>query len=202
MFAANTRGSGQGSTCNRCGKSHSGECWKFQKCNRFGHQTQYYFSKDSPSGSGKPNTGCFECGNMGHYRKDCLKLRNQNVKGRAFEINAKKARKDSSVVTGMFLINRHYAYVLFDTGADLSFVSKQFEPFLCIEPNKLDTRYSIELANGKTIETSEVVRNCSILLANHTFSIDLLPVELGSFDVVVGMDRYPRIRTKSFAQKS
>ncbi|XP_076927538.1 uncharacterized protein LOC143591119 [Bidens hawaiensis] len=38
------------------------------------------------------------------------------------------------------------------------------------------------------IETHEVVRNCSILLANHTFSIDLLPVKLGSFDVVVGMD--------------
>ncbi|XP_076941201.1 uncharacterized protein LOC143610679 [Bidens hawaiensis] len=125
---------------------------------------------------------------MGHNQKYCPKLRNQNAKGRAFEINAKKARKDSSVVTCMFLINRHYAYVLFDTRANLSFVSKQVEPFLGIESNKLDTKYSIELANGKTIETSEVVRNCSILLANHTFSIDLLPVELGSFDVVVGMD--------------
>ncbi|XP_076914344.1 uncharacterized protein LOC143573318 [Bidens hawaiensis] len=38
------------------------------------------------------------------------------------------------------------------------------------------------------IETSRLVRNCSILLANHTFGIDLLPVELGSFDIVVGMD--------------
>ncbi|XP_076932849.1 uncharacterized protein LOC143595474 [Bidens hawaiensis] len=88
----------------------------------------------------------------------------------------------------MFLINRHYAYVLFNTGADLSFISKQFEPLLGIEPKKLDSKYSIELANRKTIETGEVVRNCSILLENHTFSIDLLPVELGSFDVVVGMD--------------
>ncbi|XP_076925546.1 uncharacterized protein LOC143588429 [Bidens hawaiensis] len=188
MFAASARGSGHESTCKRFGKSHNGECWRCQKCNRFGHQTQYCFSKDSPSGSGKPNTGCFECGNMGHYRKECPKLRNQNVKGRAFEINAKKARKDSSVVTGMFLINRRYAYVLFDTGADLSFVSKQFEPFLGIEPNKLDTKYSIELSNGKMIETSKVVRNCSIRLTNHTFSIDLLPVELGSFDILVGMD--------------
>ncbi|XP_076960683.1 uncharacterized protein LOC143637119 [Bidens hawaiensis] len=125
---------------------------------------------------------------MGHFRKDCPKIRNQNVKGRAFELNAKKAKKDFSVVTGMFLINNNYAYVLFDTGADLSFVSKQFEPLLGIESRKLDTKYSIELANGKLIETGEVVPNCNLLLENHPFDIDLLPVDLGSFDVFVGMD--------------
>ncbi|XP_076956876.1 uncharacterized protein LOC143632188 [Bidens hawaiensis] len=103
-------------------------------------------------------------------------------------MNAKKARKDSSVVTGTFLVNNHYAYVLFDTGADLSFVSDQFEPLLGIEPSKLDNNYSIELAKGKLIETSKIVRNCNILLENLRFPIDLLPVELGSFDIVVGMD--------------
>ncbi|XP_076916280.1 uncharacterized protein LOC143575933 [Bidens hawaiensis] len=103
-------------------------------------------------------------------------------------MNAKKARKDSSVVTGTFLVDNHYDYVLFDTGADLSFFSNQFEPLLGIKPTKLDNSYSIELANGKLIETSEVVRNCNILLENHRFPIDLLPLELGSFDIVVGMD--------------
>ncbi|XP_076949775.1 uncharacterized protein LOC143622547 [Bidens hawaiensis] len=103
-------------------------------------------------------------------------------------MDAKKARKDSSVVTGTFLLNNNYAYVLFDTGADLSFVSKQFEPLLGVETSKLDTKYSIELANRKLIETNEVARNCNILLANHKFNINLLPVELGGFDIVVGMD--------------
>ncbi|XP_076924653.1 uncharacterized protein LOC143587172 [Bidens hawaiensis] len=131
---------------------------------------------------------------MGHFRKDCPKLRNQNVKGRAFELNAKKAKKDSSVVTGMFLINNNYAYVLFDTGADLSFVSKQFEPLLGIESSKLDTKYSIELANRKLAETGEVVRNCNLLLENHLFDIDLLPVDLGSFDIFVGMDWLTNLR--------
>ncbi|XP_076882945.1 uncharacterized protein LOC143531561 [Bidens hawaiensis] len=132
--------------------------------------------------------GCFECGVIRHFRNECPKLKGQNTRGEAFEMNAKKARKDSSLVTGTFLVNNHYAYVLFDTGADLSFVSNQFEPLLGIEPSKLDSNYSIELAKGNLIETSKIVRNCNILLENHRFSIDLLHVELGSFDIVVGMD--------------
>ncbi|XP_076955790.1 uncharacterized protein LOC143630750 [Bidens hawaiensis] len=103
-------------------------------------------------------------------------------------MNARKARKDSSVVTGTFLVNDHYAYVLFDTGADFSFVSKKFESLLNIKPSKLENKYSIELANGKLIKTGEIIRNCSIQLKNKKFKIDLLPVELGSFDIVVGMD--------------
>ncbi|XP_076908882.1 uncharacterized protein LOC143565936 [Bidens hawaiensis] len=103
-------------------------------------------------------------------------------------MNAKKSRKDSYVVTGRFLVNNHYAYVLSDTGADLSFVSNQFEPLLGIKPSKLDNSYSIELPNGKLIETSEVVHECNILLEKHKFPIDILPVGLVSFDIVVGMD--------------
>ncbi|XP_076934013.1 uncharacterized protein LOC143600119 [Bidens hawaiensis] len=112
--------------------------------------------KNSATPTGSRTSGCFECSVIGHFRNDCPKLKIQNTKGKAFEMNAKKARKDSSVVTGTFLVNNHYAYVL--------------------------------LANGKLIETSKIVRNCNILLENHRFPIDLLLVELGSFDIVVGMD--------------
>ncbi|XP_076935399.1 uncharacterized protein LOC143602037 [Bidens hawaiensis] len=97
-------------------------------------------------------------------------------------MNATKALKDSSVVTGTFLVNNHYAFVLFD------FVSNQFKPLLGIKPSKLDISFSIELANWKLIETSEVVHNFKILLENHKFSIDLLPIELGVFNIVVGME--------------
>ena len=41
-------------------------------------------------------------------------------------IGAGDARKDPNVVTGTFLLNNHYASILFDTGADLSFVSTEF----------------------------------------------------------------------------
>ncbi|XP_022024572.1 uncharacterized protein LOC110924906 [Helianthus annuus] len=160
-----------------------------KKCNRCGrtrHATRECYAKSTVEGT--RIEGCFQCGEQGHFKKDYPKAGGQNARGRAFELNAGKARDDPAVVTGMFMINNHSAFVLFDTGADLSFVSKNFEPFLCSPTSKLNKKYSIELANGKLIETSEVVRDCSILLGDHKFSIDLLPVELGSFVVVVAMD--------------
>ncbi|XP_022027627.1 uncharacterized protein LOC110928877 [Helianthus annuus] len=167
-------------------KTHGDEQGKCATCGRTGHVTQECYAKNTSEGD--KLEGCYECGEQGHFKRDCPKAKGQNARGRAFELNTGKARDDPAVVTGTFLINNHSAFVLFDTRADLSFVLKNFEPFLCSPTSKLSKKYSIELANGKLIETSEVVRNCSIRLDDYSFSIYLLPVELGSFDVVVGMD--------------
>ncbi|XP_022032496.1 uncharacterized protein LOC110933590 [Helianthus annuus] len=166
-------------------KTNEDEQKKCARCGRTGHVTHECYAKSTSDGT--KLEGCFQCGEQGHFKRDCPKAKGQNARGRAFELNAGKAHDDPSVVTGMFFINNHSAFVLFNTGADLSFVSKNFEPFLCSPTTKLSKKYSIELANGKLIETNEVVRGCCIQLDDHSFSIDLFPVELGSFDVVVGM---------------
>ncbi|GJV07230.1 hypothetical protein Tco_1344886, partial [Tanacetum coccineum] len=60
---------------------------------------------------------------------------------------------------------------------------------LYIHPSyTLDTNYNVELADGKSLTTNTILRGCTINLQNHLFKIDLLPIELGSFDVIVGMD--------------
>ncbi|GJT14007.1 putative reverse transcriptase domain-containing protein [Tanacetum coccineum] len=51
-----------------------------------------------------------------------------------------------------------------------------------------DTSYAIELADGRISETNIVLRGCTLGLLGHPFDIDLMPVELGSFDVIIGMD--------------
>ncbi|GJV67183.1 putative reverse transcriptase domain-containing protein [Tanacetum coccineum] len=93
-----------------------------------------------------------------------------------------------NVVTGTFLLNDHYACILFDSGAEKSFVSFAFTPFIDIAPTALNTSYEVELADGKVVSTNTVLRSCTLVLLNHVFKIDLLPTRLGSFDVIVGMD--------------
>ncbi|GKD22242.1 putative reverse transcriptase domain-containing protein, partial [Tanacetum coccineum] len=44
------------------------------------------------------------------------------------------------------------------------------------------------LADGKVVSTNTVLQGCTLVLLNHVFKIDLLPTQLGSFDVIVGMD--------------
>ncbi|GJV14819.1 putative reverse transcriptase domain-containing protein, partial [Tanacetum coccineum] len=107
---------------------------------------------------------------------------------RVYSLCAEAAVKDNNVVNGMFLINNVYASVLFDTGADRSFVSYAFSKYIDIPHTTLDTNYSAELADGKSLTTNTILSGCTLNLQNYLFKIDLLPIKLGSFDVIIGMD--------------
>nr|GEW08779.1 hypothetical protein [Tanacetum cinerariifolium] len=53
---------------------------------------------------------------------------------------------------------------------------------------RLDTSYEVELADGMVASTNTVLKGCTINLVNHLFKIDLMPIELGTFNVIIGMD--------------
>ncbi|GKD59804.1 putative reverse transcriptase domain-containing protein [Tanacetum coccineum] len=148
---------------------------------------------------------CYECGRPRHVKRDCLKLRNQNhgnrvgnktgnktgnneATARAYAIGGGGANPDSNIVTGTFLLNNCYASMLFDSGADRSFVSSTFSALLNVALSTLDTSYAVELADGIIYEMNIILRGCTLRLLGHPFDIDLMRVELGSLDVIIGMD--------------
>ncbi|GJR98607.1 putative reverse transcriptase domain-containing protein [Tanacetum coccineum] len=57
-----------------------------------------------------------------------------------------------------------------------------------IVPTPLDNSYDVELADGKIVRIYTIIRGCTLNFLDHPFNIDLMPVELGSFDVIIGMD--------------
>ncbi|GKB41319.1 putative reverse transcriptase domain-containing protein [Tanacetum coccineum] len=141
--------------------------------------------------------GCYECGAQGHFKRECPKLKNNNhgnqggngnAPAKVYVMGNAGKKPDSNVVTSTFLLNNRYAFILFDTGADRSFVSTAFSSLIDITPTTLDYYYDVELANGKIIGINTIIRGCTLNLLNHPFNIDLMPVELGSFDVIIGMD--------------
>ncbi|GKC53068.1 reverse transcriptase domain-containing protein [Tanacetum coccineum] len=131
---------------------------------------------------------CHACGEKGHYANQCRKTTNNNAQGRAYMLRDRNAHQDPNVVTGMFLLNQHLARVLFDSGADKSFVSISLASMLNIPPITIDTFYNIEMADGNLVSTNTVIQGCTLTLLNQPFEIDLMPIKLGSFDVVIGMD--------------
>ncbi|GKB24027.1 reverse transcriptase domain-containing protein [Tanacetum coccineum] len=177
--------------CKKCTLHHIGPCTvKCNTCNKVGHLTKNYRNKGPATGSNllPVTVTCHACGEKGHYANQCRKTTNNNAQGRAYMLRDRNAHQDPNVVTGMFLLNQHLARVLFDSGADKSFVSISLASMLNIPPITIDTFYNIEMADGNLVSTNTVIQGCTLTLLNQPFKIDLMPIKLGSFDVVIGMD--------------
>nr|GEU64402.1 putative reverse transcriptase domain-containing protein [Tanacetum cinerariifolium] len=105
--------------------------------------------------------GCFECGVPGHFKRDSLNLKD----------------KDRGNV------NAHgWVYVVGNAEKKRN-ASR--------DPNSnvvIGNSYDVELADGKIVGADTITRGCTINFLNHSFNIDLMPVELGSFDVIISMD--------------
>nr|GEU33181.1 reverse transcriptase domain-containing protein [Tanacetum cinerariifolium] len=121
------------------------------------------------------------------FQNQCPKA-NNNAHERAYLLRDKNAHQDPNVVTGTFILNQHLARVLFNSGADKSFVSISLASMLNIPPITLDTTYNIEMADGNLVGTNTVIQGCTLVLLNQSFKIDLMPIKFGSFNVVIAMD--------------
>ncbi|GKD73632.1 putative reverse transcriptase domain-containing protein [Tanacetum coccineum] len=128
---------------------------------------------------------------QGHTRNRCpRKVKKEEVGevlGRAYAIKDAEPQ-GPNMVTGTFLLNNLYAFVLFDLGSDRSFMDTRFSSMLNINPVKIRASYEVELADGRVVSTNTVLKGCTLNLVNHVFEIDLMPIELGTFDVIINMD--------------
>ncbi|GJT05698.1 putative reverse transcriptase domain-containing protein [Tanacetum coccineum] len=189
--------------CKKCTLDHTGPCTvKCQTYNKVGHLTKNCRNKGPATGSNLQPVlvTCHACGEKGHYRNQYPKA-NNSAHRRAYLLSNKNAHQDSNVVTSTLLLNQHLAKVLFDSGADKSFVSISFASMLNIPPITLDTTYDIEMANGNLVGTNTVIQGCTLISLNQPFEIDIMPIKLGSFDIVIGMDWLSKYHARIICDK-
>nr|GFA88953.1 hypothetical protein [Tanacetum cinerariifolium] len=156
--------------CTKCQRHHNGPCTeKCHKCNKVGHFASYY------KGSGNTNVanaqrdsketpkgnGCFECGASRHFKRDYPKLRNKN-------------RENRNAQGWVYAVGNAEKNGNAPMNPDLNVIT--------------GSSYDVELADGKIVEIDTIIQGCTLNFLNHPFNIDLMHVELGSFDVIIGMD--------------
>ncbi|GKF36973.1 reverse transcriptase domain-containing protein, partial [Tanacetum coccineum] len=193
-------------SCTKCNYHHKGPCApRCNKCKTIGHLVRDCRSS-GPNGNNN-NRGnfettqnaitCYECSVQGHFKKEYPKLRNGNrgnqrgngnAPAKVYVVGNAGTNLDSNVITSMFILNDRYASILFDTYVDRSFVSTTFSSLIDITPTTLDHYYDVELANEKIIRIKTIIRGCTLNFLDHPFNINLMAVELGIFDVIIGMD--------------
>ncbi|GKC85460.1 putative reverse transcriptase domain-containing protein [Tanacetum coccineum] len=103
---------------------------------------------------------------IGHFKREYPKLKNNNqgnqggngnALAKVYAVGCTGTSPDSNIITGMFLLNNRYASILFDTGANRSFVSTAFSSQIDITPTILDHYYDVELANGRIISFNVII---------------------------------------------
>ncbi|GJS10993.1 putative reverse transcriptase domain-containing protein [Tanacetum coccineum] len=110
---------------------------------------------------------CHKCGKVGHKARYC---------------------KEKNIATGANALPILTCYDCGEQGSERSFVDTRFSSMLNIDPVKIRASYEVELADGRVVSTNTVLKGCTLNLVNHILEIDLMPIELGTFDIIIGMD--------------
>ncbi|KAI3698239.1 hypothetical protein L6452_31352 [Arctium lappa] len=192
-FNNNQRGNGprrDSPWCSRCRSKHTGPCNSGSspcfKCGKLG----YRFNECTIKGR-----VCFECKESGHIRSECPKVKTNFSGGnkvdapkttwRAFQMTTEEANASTDVVSGTFLLNSVPTRILFNSGASFSFVSSSFCPKLSMPTTSLEDALVVELDDGDQVVVRDILRNCKLKIEGREFPIDLMPMVIGGFDVVV-----------------
>ncbi|GKE72571.1 putative reverse transcriptase domain-containing protein, partial [Tanacetum coccineum] len=135
----------------------------------------------------------FKCGDPNHLANNELcpekkKQDGRNASGYVYAVKDVDQAQGPNVVTDTFLLNNRYFSMLFDSGSDKSFINVSLIHLFDNEPERISASYEVELADGRIASTNTVLKGCTLNIVNHLFKIDLMPIELGAFDVIIGMD--------------
>lgn len=152
---------------------------------------------------------CFKCGQVGHLLKDCPKRttpttvfsglvkkparsrrgrKDQKCQGWAFALVPGKWEVTKNVMLGILSVCGHLAHVLIDSRSTHSFAALHFAVKLASTPEPVGYILSVSFLSGNSILSTDVYKSCTISLKGKTLYVDLIPLCIGNFDMILGMD--------------
>ncbi|GJS14303.1 putative reverse transcriptase domain-containing protein [Tanacetum coccineum] len=165
-----------------------------RNCRKRGHKAKICHRGGVATGANtEPIKVCYKCRDPNHLANSDLcperkKQGGRNASGHVYAMKDAEQAQGPNMVTGTFLLNNRYFSMLFDSGSDKSFINASVTHLFDIEPERISASYEVELADRRIVSTNTVLKGCTLNPVNHLFKIDLMPIELGTFDVIIGMD--------------
>lgn len=139
---------------------------------------------------------CFYCNGEGHRSYSCpknpdaIKANSSGstpLRTRVYNMTETEEGSDADVIAGTILVNSFPAYVLFDTGATVSFVSSSFVEKAKLPPS-VSVKSMISLPNGEKISCHRAFRSVPVVIDGVEMTANLKEFPMDEFDVIFGMD--------------
>ncbi|KAL8108992.1 hypothetical protein AgCh_025186 [Apium graveolens] len=146
---------------------------------------------------------CFSYGKVGHIARNCKSVTQGNAgrsmsqgpttstaRARTFKMTKKSPVHDSDVVADTLSLNSVHVNILFDLGASKSFISLNCVNKMQLKLEDLEEPLTIEVANKDKVPVGQFCPRCSLEISGYMFPVDLIPFELGDFDIILGCEAY------------
>nr|GEX48249.1 hypothetical protein [Tanacetum cinerariifolium] len=134
------------------------------------------YSKCNYHHDGQCAPKCHKCNRVGHLACNCRSAANANTANNQKGTGAGNPAGNGNAPAKVYAVGHP------GTNPDSNVVTVHY--------------YDVELANGRIIRLNTIIRGFTLNFLNHPFNIDLMPVELGSFDVIIGMDWLAKYQAK------
>ncbi|XP_074305788.1 uncharacterized protein LOC141641009 [Silene latifolia] len=111
----------------------------------------------------------------------------QKSSGKLFIMGKQEGENDAHVVTDTFIVHNMPSFVLFDSGATHSFVSRSRALAMDLGEYEL-VKDSVLIPSGKSVSCSSLYRGVYMLVEEAYLPVNLLEFLMDGFEVVVGRD--------------
>ncbi|XP_050238154.1 uncharacterized protein LOC126687641 [Mercurialis annua] len=110
------------------------------------------------------------------------------VQPRVFALTQHEAAASPDVISGRLTIFGRDAYVLINPGATHSFIVSSFISCIPRDKSVMNHALAVDFPVGQSVVCQHVYKDCEIHIGDHKFEVDLVPLALRMFDVILGME--------------
>ncbi|XP_057490945.1 uncharacterized protein LOC130776710 [Actinidia eriantha] len=159
---------------------------------------------------------CYQCGQPGHIAKHCTQgpiaassvgsavgrgrgatrsaqqgqttTPEPRAQAQVYAMTQRDSQGTPNAVTSTLLVNNEKAYVLIDRGATHSFVSTIFCLYLDRSCSPLSQPLLVSTPVGDVVVVEEVYKECVLKIGEKELLVDLMPLSIHDFDLILGMN--------------